>query len=184
MNWLDLLLMGIFVFFFIAGFSRGLASQLIGLLGFFIAAVLAYFGSRKLATPVASLLNPDYLMPAREAMQWLRIDLTMDWTLSLVAGILAFIVLFLMLLLLLKVLAGSFKVINRVPVIGTFNRFGGAVFGLFRGAVFAMLLIPLLSLLPIDIMAGTVGDSRFAAAAETYLPAVTAAIKNLFLILH
>lgn len=184
MNWLDLLLLGLFVFFFIAGFSRGLASQLIGLLGFFIAAVLAYCGSRKLAPLVASCLNPDHLMPVQETMEWLQVDLTMDWALHLVAGIVAFIVLFLVLLFLLRVLAGSLKVINRVPVIGTLNRFGGAALGLFRGAIFALLLIPLFSLLPMDCMAGTVGSSRFAAAADTYLPAITAAIKNLFLILH
>lgn len=184
MNWLDLLLLGILAFFVIAGLSRGLASQLIGLLGFFIAAVLAYFGSRYLSSTVAGYLNPDLFMPIQEAMELLKVDLTMDWVLNLVAGIITFVAFFFVLQLLLKVLAGSFRSLNRVPVLGLVNRLGGGVFGLLRGLVFILLLISIFSLLPVDILAEAVGGSRVAAAAEACLPAVTAGIKNLFLTLR
>ena len=62
----------------------------------------------------------------------------MERAAELMAGALLFVVLFVVFSILFRLLSGSFKAINKLPVIGLVNRLGGALIGLVIGVALCM----------------------------------------------
>lgn len=179
MNWFDCLLIAIVALYLIGGFIRGFVKQLFSLFGFFIILALAFAGSRLLGGYAAAFIDPQCLLPYREAAARLGADLPVETILNLVAGVLTFLAFLIILQILFRLIARTMTSINRVPVIGFFNRLGGAALGLLAGVVFAYLLVAIVSLVPVKFCTEAVGGSAAAALAEQYLPPVTEGLKNL-----
>lgn len=181
MNWFDCLLIAIVALYLIGGFIQGFVKQLFSLFGFFIILALAFAGSRLLGDYAAAFIDPQCLLPYREAAARLGADLPVETILKLVAGVLAFLVLFIVLQILFRLIARALTSINRIPVIGFFNRLGGAALGLLAGVVLAYILLVIVSLVPVKFCAEAVGGSAVAALAEQYLPPVTEGLKNMLM---
>lgn len=181
MNWFDIVLLVILLLFLASGFSQGLIGQLAGILGFLVALVLAYFGSDLLSGYLADYLKPEMLAPLQSVVGFLNVDLATDQALNTVGRIAAFLLLLFVVQIILRLLVGSLSGINRIPVVGIFNRAAGAILGLLRGLILAFILVSVFSLIPVEFFVKTLSGSRLAMAAEQYLPAATSGLKNLFL---
>lgn len=181
MNWFDFVLLGIMVIYTVSGFRQGLVKQLFNLFGFVIVLVLALVGSKYLSGYIAAYLKPELLVPYQEVIRLLGAETAMEQVLALVAGVLAFIILFVVLLLLFRLLSGGLKWVNKIPVLGFFNRLGGAVLGLLIGVVFAYIAISVLSLVPVRGIMEAVAGSYLAGTVEMHCAAVTAWLKSLLL---
>ncbi len=179
MNWFDFVLLGIIILNAVNGLTRGLVKQLFSLFGFLIALVLAFLGSRMLSATVAGFLNPESMIPYQETLQLLGAEAVAERALELVAGLITFLALFVVLLVLIRLISGGFKWVNRLPVIGLFNRLGGALLGLVLGVVFAYLLLSSISLVPLPFTVAAVQGSHLARLAEAYLPLLTDSVQGL-----
>ena len=181
MNWFDFVLLGIMVIYTVSGFRQGLVKQLFNLFGFVIVLVLALVGSKYLSGYIAAYLKPELLVPYQEVIHLLGAETAMEQVLELVAGVLVFIVLLVVLLLLFRLLSGGLKWFNKLPVIGFFNRLGGALLGLLIGAVFAYVVISVISLVPVRGLMEAVAGSYLAGMAEMHGAAATAWVKSVLL---
>lgn len=178
MNWFDLLLLGLIGFYTVSGFVRGLVKQLFSLFGFVIILFIALIGSRALSGTVARTLNPHSMISYHEALQFLGVEAAVERAAELVAGVLVFLVLFVVLSVLFRLLSGSFKWVNKLPVVGMFNRLGGGLVGLIIGVVFCYILISVASLAPVQLSVDAISGSKLVLWAEEVLPPVTAALKS------
>lgn len=181
MNWFDYLLLGITAVYLVGGFVQGLIKQLFSLFGFLIILALAFAGSRVFSVYVAAYLDPGWLMPYQEAIARLGAEIPVERILNLVAGVLTFLVLFLILQVIFRLIGRGFKSINRIPVLGFFNRIGGAVIGLLIGLFSAYVLISIVSLVPLQFCVDAAGSSLIIPLVEQYLPPVTAGLKEIML---
>ncbi len=178
MNWFDLLLAGILVFYLASGFSRGLVKQLFSLFGFVIALVFAFVGSRFFSGPLARHLDPLSAISYHEALQFLGVEAAVERAAELMAGVLLFVVLFVVFSILFRLLSGSFKAINKLPVIGLVNRLGGALIGLVIGVALCYLLVSMAQLVPVPLCVEAVNGSQLVLWAGEYLPLVATSLKN------
>ena len=139
-----------------------------------------FFGSSYLGA-IAGYINPGHLMPLQEVSSRLGLDITADWMVGLAARVIAFLVLLILARILLSQLAGTFTVVNRLPVLGMVNRLSGVVLGTTRGLILILLLVGLLSLLPLAFIAGALSGSVIVDAAEQYLPFLMDNLKSLLI---
>lgn len=180
MNWFDFVIIGIIVLYLISGIKNGLIKQIFSMFGFIIILVLSFFGSRMLSGLVANLIKTDKLEAYQDMAASIGLDAGIERIVQLVAGLITFMVLFFVLQIVFRLLSGSFQWINKVPVIGMFNRIGGAVLGLVTGLVVAVIVISVFSLLPVPFCVDTLDGSYIAGQAGVYLPQLTDGLKDIF----
>lgn len=181
MNWFDYLLLGIIAFYFIGGLIQGVLKQLFSLFGFFIALALALMGSRSLGGYGAALLKPEYFVPYEEVLQRIGIALTPEGMMELAGSALIFLVLLALLLILFQLLIHWATKVNKVPVLGFFNRLAGALFGLLMGLLIGFALINAALLLPLPFLDDALGGSLVAGYMELYLLPLFAGLKEVFI---
>lgn len=180
MNWFDIAILVIVVLYLFSGISNGLIKQLFGMFGFIIILVLSFYGSRLLSGHVAKLIKSDKLVSYQEMAASIGIDAGIEAIVQLVAGVITFIVLFIVLQIVFRLLSRSFQFINRVPVIGLFNRIGGALLGLATGLVITFILVGVFSLLPVQFCSDALEGSFIADRVGICLPQITDGIKDVF----
>ncbi len=178
MNWFDYLLLGIAAFYLIGGLVQGVLKQLFSLFGFFIAAALALIGSRCLGGYGTALLKPEYFVPYEEVLQRMGITLSPEGLMDLAGGVLTFLVLLALLLIIFQLLIHWATKVNRVPVLGFFNRLAGALFGLLMGLLIGFALINAAMLLPLPFLDNALGGSLVAGYMELYLSPLFAGLKE------
>ncbi len=181
MNWLDFLLLALLILNLVSGYRQGLVRQLIGLIGFVAAIAVAVYGNGPLGEVIAGYIDPAHLMPLQEVSNSLGFGITADLAVNLAARVIAFLVLLVLTRILLGLLARTFTVINRLPVVGAVNRLAGLVLGLARGLIIVLLLVGLFSLLPVSFVSEAVAGSAFISITERYLPALVESLKSLFI---
>ncbi|MEW5785379.1 MAG: CvpA family protein [Bacillota bacterium] len=181
MNWFDLLLLGILILYLISGFVQGLAKQIFNLFGFVIVMALAFLGSRFLGGYAAAYINPAWLIPYQDVARLLGAESAAERAVELVAGVAVFLVLVVVLSIVFRLFSGGLKQVNKVPVLGFFNRLGGAALGLLVGIFFSYIVLNAVSLVPVQLCVDAVAGSYLAGAAELYLPPVTAWLKEVLL---
>lgn len=160
MNWLDLLLVAVFLLHLFSGLSRGLVKQLFDIFGFFVVIILAFLGSRVLSESLAEYINPEDIIPHHEVIQSLGLEVAFEKAPQFIAGIIAFLGLFLVLSLLFRLFANSFRWVNRIPVIGFINRVSGALVGILIGAVFVYVIIAAVALVPLQFFMEAIENSE------------------------
>ena len=116
MNWVDGLMLAIVAFSALAGFLRGFARELLGLVAWIAAAFLAW----RLC-----------FMLTRATRSWFQDPL--------VGEIVCFTVLFIAILIVLSLAAGLLSRPVRLSLLGGLDRVLGAAFGVMRGAVLLVL---------------------------------------------
>lgn len=194
MNWFDLLLLAIIAVHVIGGLIRGALKQLFGLFGFFAVSILAFLGAPYLKGFVAVLLrlfteaNPDgssavFMLPERlqgpeGALAGLENLLPADQVIDLAASGAAYILLLLLLAVGFWMLLGLLGKVNKIPVIGAFNRFGGALLGLFTALLLNFLIINLASILPVPAVEEALNGSQIAGMLKSWLPQLVHAFEK------
>lgn len=178
MNWFDLLLLAIGAVYIISGFIQGALKQLFSLFGFFIVLVLAFVGSPYLSGYATALLRPEYFITYEEALQNFGVSLPAEKIMPLAGAALAFLVLFIVLMILFRLLLRVLTAVNKIPVIGIFNRFGGALLGLLMAALFGLVLINIAAIVPISAVDEAVSGSLIAGYLKLYLPLLFTGIKG------
>ena len=178
MNWFDLLLLAIGAFYLVSGFVQGALKQLFSLFGFFIVLALAFLGSPYLSGFATALLRPEHFITYEEALQSFGVSLPAEKIMQLAGAALAFLGLLIILMILLRLLLRVLTAVNRVPVIGIVNRFGGALLGLLTAALLGLVLINIAAILPIAAVDEAVSGSLIAGYLNLYLPPLFSGVKG------
>jgi len=181
MNWFDILLLVVFFLHLISGYSRGLVKQLFDLIGFFVIILLSFWGSRLFSERLAVLIDPEDIIPHHDLIQSLGLEVAVEKAPQIIAGVITFLLLLLALSLIFRLFSGGFRWINRVPVIGFFNRIGGAALGALVGVVFVYIIIFAATLVPLKPFMDALRTSEVAFFAEYYLSPLAERVKEIAL---
>jgi membrane protein required for colicin V production len=137
----DIFILGVLVFFLLKGVWRGLLKEICSLLGLVLGGVFAF----TFHLPLAQWLQEAFNLPAQ---------------LSVWGG---FLLIFLLLYLLFAIVGVLLSRFVKVILLGGFNRFAGALFGLVQaGVVLALLTLALTSDIAPDALRGIVHRSQLA----------------------
>ncbi len=181
MAWFDIFLLIIFIYHLLSGFSRGLVKQLFDILGIILVVVLSIWGSRNFSYVLVEYINPENIIPHHDLMVKLGVDVALVQAPQVIAGILTFLALFLLLSIVFKLFSGSFRWINRIPVIGMFNRIWGGILGAVVGLVFVYIVIASLSLIPLQFFIDALENSEVVFIADHYVTPYAEELKNQFI---
>jgi len=178
MNWFDIFLLIVFILHVISGFGRGLFKQLLDIMGFFVIIILSLWGSRKFSEVLAGFIYPEDINLHHEVIQNLGVDVALKQAPQLIAGVITFLLLFLFLSLVFRFFSGGFRWVNRIPVIGFFNRLGGGVLGALVGLIFVYIIIIAVSLIPMQFFMDALKDSEVVFFADHYITPAAEELKN------
>lgn len=178
MNWFDILLLVIIFLHLASGYSRGLVKQVFDLGGFIFIILLSFWGSRLFSERLAVFIDPEDIIPHHDLIQSLGLEVAVEKAPQLIAGVITFLLLLLALSLIFRMFSGGFRWVNRVPVIGFFNRIGGAALGALVGVVFAYIIIAATALVPLKPFMDALRTSEVAFFAEYYLSPVADRVKE------
>ncbi|MDW7728728.1 MAG: CvpA family protein [Bacillota bacterium] len=169
MNWLDILLLVVFFLHLISGYSRGMVKQLFDIIGFIVIIFLSFWGSRLFSDRLAVFIDPEDIIPHHDLIQSLGLEVALEKAPQLIAGVVTFLLLLLALTLIFRLFSGGFRWINRVPVIGFFNRIGGAALGAVVGLIFVYIIITAVALIPLNSFMVALQNSEVVFLTEFYL---------------
>ena len=145
LNWVDYVVIGIFLLSILAGFGRGLAKELISLITLVIAVVVASIFATTLAASWTS--SPSVQSAVSDAANSISIDSgAVSQTVSYAAVGLSFALIFAATILLGAIIGFFINMALSVGVLGIGNRLFGGLFGLGRGFIFNLVLIFVLQL--------------------------------------
>lgn len=145
LNWVDYVILGIFLFSVLAGFSRGLAKELISLIILIVAVVIAsVFATSLAASWSGSSAVQDTVTSATSNIS-VSAE-TVQQTVSYAAIGLSFAVLFAGTILIGAIIGFFINMALSSGVLGFGNRLLGGVFGLGRGFILNLVLIFVLQL--------------------------------------
>jgi uncharacterized membrane protein required for colicin V production len=181
MNWFDILLLIVFFLHLISGYSRGLVKQLFDLIGFFVIILLSFWGSRLFSERLAVFIDPEDIIPHHDLIQSLGLEVAVEKAPQLIAGVITFLLLLLVLSLIFRLFSGGFRWINKVPVIGFFNRIGGAALGALVGVVFVYIIIAAAALIPLKPFMDALRTSEVAFFTEHYMSPFADRVKEIVL---
>lgn len=142
-NWFDLLILGIFLFSILGGFSRGFIREVLSFVSWIAAFVVAVMFSSRLAVifthttgiqSMVSSVTTDIGVDPSQQVSWLALGIS-------------FIILFITTLFIGNLLASLVGAIFAAGI-GIINRLLGAIFGFARGFLINLMLIFLLQLIP------------------------------------
>ncbi|MBT4349948.1 CvpA family protein [bacterium] len=163
MNWLDIVIIVILLFFFWKGFRAGL----VGAIGGFLGIIVGIWAGSHFMTQVAG---------------WLMRSLSM--TNQSLANILGFIAIFILINIIFSIIVWIInKIFNIIPFIDLANKLAGSLVGVIGGVLAVAALVYLLSLFSFsDAIAEVVEESQLAAIALSVAviikPLIPEAIKS------
>lgn len=164
MNWLDYLLIFIFVINLFNGFKEGFIRQIVGLASFFISLYFALSWSEVVSGYLQSYLKLDQVITALYGD-----GVPTSWLAEVLLNIIAFIIVFSVFSFFLKIFTRKLKILNKVPVIGPLNILLGAVFGIIKGFLVIFLVVALISLIKTPFWSNTMEASAIVALSQHYM---------------
>lgn len=145
LNWVDYIILIIFLFSILAGFGRGLVRELISLLTLVAASVVASMFSNSLATAFTN--NASVQSVVNEASS--TIGSTASQSASYLALGLSFTLLFVGTMIVGSLFGYFINMAFQTGVLGIGNRLLGGVFGLVRGYIINLIIIFVVQLTPL-----------------------------------
>lgn len=179
MGWFDIFLLVVLFLHIVNGLMRGLVKQLFDVFGFILIIIVSLWGSRFFSESLAEYIKPEDIIPHHEVIQSLGLNLAVEKAPQLIAGIIAFLILFILLSIAFRLLSGGFRWVNRIPVIGFFNRIGGAIFGTVIGVIFVYIIIAAVSLIPMQLFIDALESSEVVFFVDYYLTPLAHDLKDL-----
>ena len=127
MNYIDIIIISVILFFVLKGILKGFARELMGILSFVISFVVA-------------------LSQMKTAANFLDKYIENYW----IALIVGYIAIFLITFIILHIIAGAIHKLLKISSLGWLNRLGGAVFGLFFSGMLISMAVFLVSFIPLE----------------------------------
>lgn len=126
MNYIDIIIIAILLFFVLKGIIKGFARELMGVLSF----IISFGVALHLMKNTANIIN----------------KYTNNYIVSLVIG---YVAVFLIVFIILHIIAGALHKLIKAISLGWLNRIGGAIFGLIFGSLLVTLIIFFISFIPV-----------------------------------
>lgn len=127
MNYIDIIIISVILFFVLKGILKGFARELMGILSFVVSFAVA-------------------LSQMENAANFLDNYIENYW-ISLIVG---YIAVFLIVFIILHIIAGAIHKLLKISSLGWLNRIGGAVFGLFFSGMLISMAVLLVSFMPLE----------------------------------
>ena len=127
MNYIDIIIISVILFFVLKGILKGFARELMGILSFVVSFAVA-------------------LSQMENAANFLDNYIENYW-ISLIVG---YITVFLIVFIILHIIAGAIHKLLKISSLGWLNRLGGAVFGLFFSGMLISMAVLLVSFIPLE----------------------------------
>lgn len=164
MNWLDYVLIFIFIINLYNGFRDGFIQQVVGLASFFVTLYLSLYWSGDISNYLQSFLNLDQEIGALS-----KDGIPAMWLTETLLNIIGFLLVFLLVAFLLKIITRKLKILNKIPVIGPFNILLGGVLGIIKGFLVISLVVALISLIKTPFWSNTVEASVVVTLSQHYM---------------
>ncbi|NLZ38449.1 MAG: CvpA family protein [Firmicutes bacterium] len=177
MNWLDLLLFTVIIYFAVTGWRKGLIRQLFDVAG----TIASYFVALNYGSDFILWLE-NYIPFSRILSQWLPHLTTQGVSLAdVVVRLLGFILLYSVVIFAFR-LAGNFAHhLFSLPVLGLLNGLIGMLLGTVKGVLLAMIIVGMMTLISTPFFTQPLADSFFAATVLSILPVIYEQMMNLIL---
>lgn len=175
---LDIVILIIFAASLLIGMKRGFVVQVINLVGFFIALIVAYIYYKPLAEKF--VLWIPYPGITEDTSVALVVDmLDVDQTFY---RIIAFAVIFFAVKIAMQIIGSIFDFLTYLPVLNTFNRLLGALLCFVEFYFIVFILLYVLALLPIASLQSLLGSSIIAGLMLEHTPIVTQLFQKIWYI--
>ena len=171
---LDIILLLLLLAGIIAGFRRGLILQLLHMVGFIIAFVVAYLYYKPLSEHfVLWIPYPVVGENSRFSIAIEQLDLEQTFY-----QLLAFVLIFFVVKFGLQLIASMFDFLKYLPILGFLSKLLGAALGLVEAYILLFLTIYVAALLPLDIVQNQLENSGIAQAMLEHTPYFSEKVKE------
>ncbi|MDN7240297.1 CvpA family protein [Planococcus sp. N028] len=171
---LDILLLILLLGGLIVGAKRGLVVQLIHMVGFIIALVVAYLYYKPLAEYfVLWIPYPAVSEDSRFTIAIEQLDLDQTFY-----QLFAFALIFFAVKFALQILASMFDFLKYLPVLGFLSKILGAILGLIEVYILLFIFIYVLALLPMDVIQTQLANSAIAQTMLEHTPYFSEKVKE------
>lgn len=175
MNKLDLIICALLGLAFILGYRRGFVTQLVSLLGLFVAWLVAYLFYDDLAPYVGRVVPVESFV--RESgyeslLKGLRLD-------QYIVGALSFALLLFGVKLILAAAGHVLNLLAKVPGLNFLNRWSGGAMAVFEAVVIAAVAIQVMAIIPSEPLQTLLGGSRAAEWSMEWVPVIFGKMKEL-----
>ena len=152
---LDLILIILLIFGVIFGLKRGFILQLLHMIGFVVAFIVAHMYYADLA-PKLTLWIPYPSADIDHPIQMFFKDIPFD---IVFYRAIAFVGIFIATRIVLSIIASIFDVVASLPVLNILNRLGGAIFGFIEMYLLLFILLYITALIPLEIIQDPINQS-------------------------
>jgi uncharacterized membrane protein required for colicin V production len=176
MNGLDYTLLALAVGGLIIGYYRGFVAQIISLVGFFIAYLIAF----KFYRDFAPLLHKTISLPASgsyDKFEFIVRGLNLE---TYILNALAFAILFFGTKLALTVIGRVLNLIAKVPGVNLINRWSGALLGIAEAALIIIIAVNVMTILPSDAIQRLLSGSSLAPHLINGIPSLAGKLQALW----
>ncbi|ETT82550.1 CvpA family protein [Viridibacillus sp. FSL R5-0477] len=175
---IDILIIILLIAGIITGGRRGLVVQLIHIIGFLIAMIVAYVYYKPLAEKFV-LWIPYPAVDGNTTLTYAMEQLDLSQTFY---QLLAFALIFFVVKFAMQIVASIFDFLKYVPIIGPFNRFFGGILGFIEAYILVFILLYILALLPLDGIQKYVDNSILTKLMLEYTPIISNMFKNMWFV--
>jgi len=174
---LDLVILLILVFGFFIGLKRGFILQVIHLVGFIIAFIVANMYYRELAPKLTLWVPyPSFGSDASMKMLFDQPDLENAYYRAI-----AFVVIFFAVKIVLQIIGSMLDFVANLPIIKQLNVWAGGILGLVEVYLIIFILLYIAALVPIDFIQSAVNDSFLAKGIIKNTPIFSQQIKEMWI---
>lgn len=173
---ISLLLLLILLFGFLMGLKRGFVLQLMHLVGFIIAFIVAAVNYKKLASYLAHWIPYPEL---NESAMWAVFNSTMPLESAFYNGI-AFVLIFFLTKIILQIIASMLDFLAQLPVLRHINKLLGSILGFFEVYFIMFILLSLMALVPIDKVQTLIDRSFVAKVIIEKTPFLSSGLESLW----
>lgn len=171
---IDLIILILLISGIIVGIKRGLIVQLMHLFGFIISLIIAVAYYKRLAQFfVLWIPYPGFAENATSVLGLDKIDVDNTFYRAL-----AFAIIFFSSKIVLQIIASMFDFVKYFPVLGTLNRFLGAIFGFIEFYILIFIALYVLALVPIESIQLKLDRSLLASLIIEHTPMITKMFQN------
>lgn len=173
---ISILLLLILVFGFFMGMKRGFILQLMHLLGFIIAYIVAVVYYKTLAPHLVSWIP----YPEASSDQSWAVFLNSMPLENAFYNAIAFALIFFGVKIILQIIASMLDFVARLPVLKQLNKLLGAVLGFVEVYLIIFVLLYIIALVPIGKIQGYIADSFVATQIVEHTPFLSSAMESLW----
>ena len=173
---LDLVLFIILILGFFIGLKRGFILQLIHLIGFVVAFIIAYLNYEKLA-PKLTLWVPYPSFGSGTTIQMFFDNVNLE---DAYYRAIAFVVIFFAVKIILQIIGSMLDFVANIPILKQLNVWAGGLLGFLEIYLIVFILLYIAALVPIDSLQTLINDSSLAKGIIKNTPIFSQQIKEMW----